>query len=600
MIQRLKKGMGMNTEVNKTEQDVLERSRKPHDSLIMMVDDEPILMAVIQEFLSEAGYKNFEAVEDSTQALDKLHEFQPDVLLLDLVMPEVDGFQILRSVRAHAETRHLPVIVLTSSSDAATKLKALELGATDFLAKPVDSSELVLRLRNTLTVKAYQDQLAFYDTLTGLPNRRLFMDRLKWALQHADRTHKSAAILNVNLDRFKNINDTLGPRIGDALLAQVASRLTDCIRMDAYISFSDRAELSSSVSRFGGDEFSIILHEITRVENAAYVARRLTQSMVDPFYIDEHEIFLTTSIGIAIYPEDGNEIDVLMKNVAVATECAKQNGRNNYQFYSKDLNARSEERLKLETDLRRAIDKGQLEIYYQPKIEGSSGRVSGMEALIRWHRTEHGTLSPSEFIPVAEQMGQIIVLGNWLFNEVCRQHREWMEDGIGPLKVSVNVSGHQFSDKDLCNSLQIVLTEHKMDAASLILEITESVLMGDVEGSIQTMHDIKALGLSLSIDDFGTGYSSLSYLKLFPIEELKIDRSFIMDLPDSKSDAAIVRAIIALADGLDLDLVAEGVETEQQLQFLYENGCETIQGFYYSKPLTADQFKQFVIEHNAV
>lgn len=600
MIQRLKKGMGMNTEVNKTEQDVLERSRKPHDSLIMMVDDEPILMAVIQEFLSEAGYKNFEAVEDSTQALDKLHEFQPDVLLLDLVMPEVDGFQILRSVRAHAETRHLPVIVLTSSSDAATKLKALELGATDFLAKPVDSSELVLRLRNTLTVKAYQDQLAFYDTLTGLPNRRLFMDRLKWALQHADRTHKSAAILNVNLDRFKNINDTLGPRIGDALLAQVASRLTDCIRMDAYISFSDRAELSSSVSRFGGDEFSIILHEITRVENAAYVARRLTQSMVDPFYIDEHEIFLTTSIGIAIYPEDGNEIDVLMKNVAVATECAKQNGRNNYQFYSKDLNARSEERLKLETDLRRAIDKGQLEIYYQPKIERSSGRVSGMEALIRWHRTEHGTLSPSEFIPVAEQMGQIIVLGNWLFNEVCRQHREWMEDGIGPLKVSVNVSGHQFSDKDLCNSLQIVLTEHKMDAASLILEITESVLMGDVEGSIQTMHDIKALGLSLSIDDFGTGYSSLSYLKLFPIEELKIDRSFIMDLPDSKSDAAIVRAIIALADGLDLDLVAEGVETEQQLQFLYENGCETIQGFYYSKPLTADQFKQFVIEHNAV
>lgn len=600
MIQRLKKGMGMNTEVNKTEQDVLERSRKPHDSLIMMVDDEPILMAVIQEFLSEAGYKNFEAVEDSTQALDKLHEFQPDVLLLDLVMPEVDGFQILRSVRAHAETRHLPVIVLTSSSDAATKLKALELGATDFLAKPVDSSELVLRLRNTLTVKAYQDQLAFYDTLTGLPNRRLFMDRLKWALQHADRTHKSAAILNVNLDRFKNINDTLGPRIGDALLAQVASRLTDCIRMDAYISFSDRAELSSSVSRFGGDEFSIILHEITRVENAAYVARRLTQSMVDPFYIDEHEIFLTTSIGIAIYPEDGNEIDVLMKNVAVATETAKQNGRNNYQFYSKDLNARSEERLKLETDLRRAIDKGQLEIYYQPKIEGSSGRVSGMEALIRWHRTEHGTLSPSEFIPVAEQMGQIIVLGNWLFNEVCRQHREWMEDGIGPLKVSVNVSGHQFSDKDLCNSLQIVLTEHKMDAASLILEITESVLMGDVEGSIQTMHDIKALGLSLSIDDFGTGYSSLSYLKLFPIEELKIDRSFIMDLPDSKSDAAIVRAIIALADGLDLDLVAEGVETEQQLQFLYENGCETIQGFYYSKPLTADQFKQFVIEHNAV
>lgn len=589
----------MSNGVNNTEQSVLERSRKPHDSLIMMVDDEPILMAVIQELLNEAGYNNFKAVKDSTQALDKLEEYRPDVLLLDLVMPEVDGFEILRSVRSNADTRHLPVIVLTSSSDAATKLKALELGATDFLAKPVDSSELVLRLRNTLTVKAYQDQLAYYDTLTGLPNRTLFMDRLKWALQHADRTRKSAAILNINLDRFKNINDTLGPRIGDALLAQIASRLTDCIRMDAYINYSDRAELSSSVSRLGGDEFSVILHEVSRVENTSYVARRLTQSMIDPFYIDEHEIFLTTSIGIAIYPQDGREIDELMKNVAVATEYAKQHGRNNYQFYSKELNAMSEERLKLETDLRKAIERGQLEIYYQPKIEGASGKVSGMEALIRWHRSEDNTVSPADFIPVAEQIGQIIPMGNWILNEVCRQHREWMMDGMDPLKVSVNVSGYQFSDKDLCNSLRIVLKEHNMDAASLMLEITESVLMGDVEGSMQTMHDIKGLGLSLSIDDFGTGYSSLSYLKLFPIEELKIDRSFIVDLPDSKSDAAIVRAIIALADGLELDLVAEGVETEQQMRFLNENGCNTIQGYYYSKPLTADQFRQFVLERNA-
>jgi diguanylate cyclase (GGDEF)-like protein len=589
----------MSKDMSDTDQEAMESSRKPHDSLIMMVDDEPILMAVIEEFLGEAGYENFLAVEDSTKALAILRERQPDVLLLDLVMPEVDGFEILHEVRAHLDTRHLPVIVLTSSSDAATKLRALELGATDFLAKPVDSSELVLRLRNTLTVKAYQDQLAFYDTLTGLPNRTLFTDRLKWALQHADRTRKSAAVLNIDLDRFKNINDTLGPRIGDALLAQVASRLTDCIRMDAYINYSDRAELSSSVSRLGGDEFSVILHEISRVENASYVARRLTQSMVDPFYIDEHEIFLSTSIGIALYPEDGLEVDTLMKNVAVATEFAKQQGRNNYQFYSEQLNARSEERLKLETDLRRAIERGQLEIYYQPKIEGISGRVSGMEALIRWHRSEHGTILPSEFIPVAEQMGQIVIMGNWLLNDVCRQHREWMEDGLGPLKVSVNVSGHQFSDIDLCRFLRDALNKHKMDASSLILEITESVLMGDVEGSIQTMHEIKELGLALSIDDFGTGYSSLSYLKQFPVEELKIDRSFIMDLPESRDDKAIVRAIIALADGLDLDVVAEGVETEQQLNFLNENGCGTIQGYYFSKPLPAAEFKQFVLERNA-
>jgi diguanylate cyclase (GGDEF)-like protein len=589
----------MSKAVNDAEQ-VLGSSQKPHDSLIMMVDDEPILMAVIEEFLGEAGYENFLAVEDSTKALAILRDREPDLLLLDLVMPVVDGFEILREVRAHADTRHLPVIVLTSSSDAATKLRALELGATDFLGKPVDSSELVLRLRNTLTVKAYQDQLAYYDKLTGLPNRTLFVDRLKWALQHADRTLKSAAILNIDLDRFKNINDTLGPRVGDALLAQVASRLTDCIRMDAYINYSDRAELSSSVSRLGGDEFSVIMHEVARVENASYVARRLTQSMVDPFYIDQHEIFLSTSIGIALYPEDGREIDTLMKNVAVATDYAKQQGRNNYQFYSAQLNARSEERLRLETDLRRAIERGQLEIHYQPKIEGSSGRVLGMEALIRWHRSEHGTVMPAEFIPVAEQMGQIIAMGNWLFNEVCRQHREWMNEGIGPLKVSVNVSGHQFSDKDLCRFLREALTKYEMDAGNLILEITESVLMGDVEGSIQTLHDIRDLGLSLSIDDFGTGYSSLSYLKQFPVEELKIDRSFIMDLPESRDDKAIVRAIIALADGLDLDLVAEGVETEQQLDFLKQNGCATIQGYYYSRPLPADKFKQFVLERNSL
>ncbi len=563
-----------------------------------MVDDEPILMAVVKEFLHEAGYRNFNLVEDSTKALGKLREYQPDILLLDLVMPEVDGFEILQAVRADPVTRHLPVVVLTSSGDAETKLRALEMGATDFLAKPVDSSELILRLRNTLTVKAYQDQLAHYDTLTGLPNREQFTNKLTWAIQHAQQTRQPAGVLNIELERFKYVNDTLGPRIGDKLLALVASRLTHCIAMDNYLTETERIIPSGSVSRLGGSEFSVILHEIAHIEKLIYVARRLTQSMIDPFYVDEHEIFLTASIGIALYPLDGDAPDELMKNVAVATDYAKRNGRSSYQFYTRDLNASAEGLLKLETDLRKAIERNQLEIYYQPKINGGTGRVSGMEALIRWHRSENDMVFPGDFIPVAEQMGEIVPMGNWIFNEVCRQYREWLLDGMEALKVSVNVSGYQFSDKDLCSSLEVVLSEHKMDAANLMLEITETVLMGDVEGSIQTLHDIKDLGLSLSIDDFGTGYSSLSYLKLLPIEELKIDRSFIVDLNESKSDAAIVRAIIALADGLELDLVAEGVETEQQLKFLNDNGCETIQGYYYSKPLTADQFRQFVQQRN--
>ena len=565
-----------------------------------MVDDEPILMAVVREFLHEAGYHNFNLVDDSTQALEKLREYQPDILLLDLVMPEVDGFQILQAVRADPATRHLPVVVLTSSSDADTKLRALELGATDFLAKPVDSSELILRLRNTLTVKAYQDQLAHYDTLTGLPNREQFSNKLIWAIQHAQQTRQPAGILNIDLERFKYVNDTLGPRIGDKVLALVASRLTHCIAMDNYLTDTGQTITipSGSVSRLGGSEFSVILHEIAHIEKLIYVARRLTQSMIDPFYVDEHEIFLTASIGIALYPLDGGAPDELMKNVAVATDYAKRNGRSNYQFYTRDLNASAAGLLKLETDLRKAIERNQLEIYYQPKINGATGRVSGMEALIRWHRSEDNMVFPSDFIPIAEQMGEIVPMGNWIFNEVCRQYREWLLDGMEALKVSVNVSGHQFSDKELCSSLKIVLSEHKMDAANMMLEITETVLMGDVDGSIQTLHDIKDLGLSLSIDDFGTGYSSLSYLKLLPIEELKIDRSFIIDLNESKSDAAIVRAIIALADGLELDLVAEGVETEQQLKFLNDNGCETIQGYYYSRPLTADQFREFVQQRN--
>lgn len=568
-----------------------------NDATIMMVDDEPILMELLQAFLEDQGYSNFITIEDSTKAIDAMHQLQPDILLLDLNMPNLGGLDIIKLMRGDSLLKRLPIIVLTSSTDAETKLQALELGATDFLAKPVDASELALRLRNTLTVKAYQDQLAYSDSLTGLLNRSRFLERLEWAIKSASRSQAQLAVMKLNVDRFKQINDALGPKAGDSLIIQIADRLLSSLRGSDVISLSGNEGLWQSFARIGGDEFSILFPESIQTNDISYVAKRLLEAIRLPFSIEGQEVFVTASIGIAIYPLDGQDTDTLTKNASVATEFSKKQGRDNYQFYSEEINKQDRERLSIETELRRAIEQNEFVLHYQPKLSVSPERVVGMEALIRWQHPTKGLLSPFHFIQIAEDSGLINLIGEWVIHEACRQVKQWHEEGLEGLQVSVNVSPQQFMEKNIQASIDAAVSSG-LDLQYLEIEITESMLMGDEERLIKVMQNIKNIGPRLSIDDFGTGYSSLSYLKRFPLDELKIDRAFIIDIPGSKEDKAIVKAIIAMAKSLDLSIVAEGVETVEQLNFLKETDCIIIQGFYFSKPLPAEAFKRYVLEKN--
>ncbi|MCR8921438.1 EAL domain-containing protein [Dasania sp. GY-MA-18] len=564
------------------------------DSVIMMVDDEPLLMELLQAFLEDEGYKKFITVEDSRKALDVLDVERPDILLLDLNMPHVDGFEILASVRKLKMMQQIPVIVLTSSSDAETKLKALELGATDFLSKPVDSSELALRLRNTLMVKSYQDQLTYYDTLTQLPNRKLFMDRLEWSIKKSRRDQERMALLNIGLDKFKQVNDSLGPRAGDEILTEVSRRLIDSVRESDVVSRLGVDDLWRQLARLGGDEFCILLPHVVHGDGAAFVAERIQKSLAKAFVVDGNEIYISASIGIALFPNDGEEADVLVQNAGAAAAYAKQQGVNNYAFYSKEINELSKKRLSMEAALRRALDNNEFVLHYQPKIDLQTGKVKGCEALIRWDSPEMGMVPPFKFIPIAEESGLIVPIGTWVIEEACRQQVAWRQQGLGDLIVAVNVAGPQFNMNNLQQVICSAIEAAGMNPNFLKLEITEGMMMGDEDSLIKKLNDIKSYGPSFSIDDFGTGYSSLSYLKRFPLDELKVDRSFIIDVPKAKDDSAIVKAIIAMAHSLDLNVVAEGVEELEQLEFLKGLGCNVIQGFYFSKPLPAQAFAEFV------
>ncbi len=557
---------------------------------IMMVDDEPLLMDVLEILLEEKGYHNFIKVEDSRNALRVIEESHPDILLLDLNMPVVNGFDILKAVRGNLKTQHMPVIVLTSSSDPQSKLQALEMGATDFLAKPVDGSELSLRLRNTLLVKAYQEQLTYYDFLTHLPNRKLFIDRLDWLLAKAKRESTHVAVVKIGLDRFKEINDTLGPAFADGVLKEVSRRLMSTVRESDVVSRLGTYDLWRQLGRVGGDEFSIALTGLDSSEDARFIAERIHAALGKRLEQDDHELFLTASIGIAVYPEDGAETDKLIKNAGAATEYARQQGRGHTQFYSAQINEHSRRKISLEAALRQAIEHEEFVLHYQPKVDAKEGVVTDCEALIRWQSPVHGLVSPGEFVPLAEEADLIQPIGEWVLAEACRQQVDWKQRGVCDIKVSVNVAGVQFRKGNRKHVLREVIDESGIDPRRLNLEITESMLMSNAESLLTLLHDIREMGPSFSIDDFGTGYSSLSYLKRFPVRELKIDQSFVTDLAHSADDQAIIRAIIAMAHSLDLTVVAEGVETVEQLNFLKQTGCQLVQGYYFGKPLPPEKF----------
>ncbi|GAD63016.1 developmental regulator MorA [Aquipseudomonas alcaligenes] len=425
-------------------------------------------------------------------------------------------------------------------------------------------------------------RLAYYDALTLLPNRTLFQDRLHTALQHAERHEEWVVLMFLDLDRFKPINDSLGHAAGDRMLKDVAVRLAACVGED------------DTVARMGGDEFTLLLQaRNTRagaLNRAIHVAEQILASLAQPFILQGREFFVTASIGIALAPQDGEELSQLMKNADTAMYHAKERGKNNFQFYQAEMNATALQRLELESDLRHALEQGQFLLYYQPQFSGDGKRLTGAEALLRWKHPRRGLVAPNEFIPVLEELGLIVQVGDWVIAEACRQLRAWHEADVRVPKVSVNLSARQFGDGQLGMRISRILNDSGVPPASLELELTESILMRDVGETLQMLNSLKKLGLCIAVDDFGTGYSSLNYLKQFPIDVLKIDRSFVDGVPGGEQDAQIARAIIAMAHSLSLAVIAEGVETQAQLDFLREHDCDQVQGYLFGKPMAASQF----------
>ncbi len=425
-------------------------------------------------------------------------------------------------------------------------------------------------------------RLAYYDALTQLPNRTLFQDRLHSALQHGERHQEWVVLMFLDLDRFKPINDSLGHAAGDRMLKEVAMRLCACVDSD------------DTVARMGGDEFTLLLQSEVRREvaltRAIHVGEQILASLAQPFILEGREFFVTASIGIALSPLDGNELSQLMKNADTAMYHAKERGKNNFQFYQADMNASALQRLELESDLRHALEQGQFKLYYQPQFSGDGKRLTGAEALLRWQHPQRGLVPPDDFIPVLEELGLVVQVGDWVLRESCRQLAEWRQANIRVPKISVNLSARQFAEGDLHQRIAQILEQSAIPATCLELELTESILMEDVANAMQTLSSLKKLGVLIAIDDFGTGYSSLNYLKQFPIDVLKIDRSFVDGLPHGEQDGQIARAIIAMAHSLNLTVIAEGVETLAQLDFLRGHDCDEVQGFLLGRPMPAHQF----------
>jgi diguanylate cyclase (GGDEF)-like protein/PAS domain S-box-containing protein len=419
--------------------------------------------------------------------------------------------------------------------------------------------------------------LAQHDGLTDLPNRILFSDRLTEAIAAAHRYRRRLAVLFLDLDRFKHVNDSLGHQIADRVLQSVASRLHACVRA------------SDTVARQGGDEFVILLSEVTHAQDAAVSAEKILQVVRTLRRIDEHDLHLTASIGIATYPDDGADAETLLRNADLAMYHAKDNGRNNHQFFTTDMNRRTVERQSLEVDLRLALENHEFELFYQPKVSLATGAITALEALIRWHHPERGLVSPAQFIPVAEACGVIVPIGQWVMREACRQTRAWRDAGLPPVRIAINVSPRELREKDFVATVRATLAEAGLEPDNLELELTETFLMQDSTLTGTVLQALKGLGVTLALDDFGTGYSSLSHLRRFPIDTLKIDQSFVRDLATDADDANIVSAMISMGESLHMRVVAEGVETRDQLAFLQELGCPEAQGYYFSRPVAAGQ-----------
>jgi diguanylate cyclase (GGDEF)-like protein/PAS domain S-box-containing protein len=697
---------------------------KTGTATILIVDDEAPNRKLLEVLLRHEGYHTV-SVGSGKEALDEVARRPPDLILLDVMMPGTDVYQLAKLLKSDRDSANIPVVMVTAQADQRAQLAGLEAGAEDFLTKPIDRVELSLRIRNLLRLKAYGDflehhgallqeqvtacsadllrfrtamdasadgivmvsrasmrfvemnatacsmlgysrdqllqmgpadldgttpeqveamydliiagqkttattesirrpdgselpvevhrhaqasgddwiivgvirditervavewrlhHLAHYDALTGLPNRTLFHEALGKALTLASHRGWTVGVLFLDLDHFKHVNDTLGRASGDEIIIQAGDRLTGCVR------------IRDTVGRLGGDEFGLILLMEAGQQGASAVAEQIRKALRVPFDVHGRKVTITASIGITVNPTDAGDPDTLLKYADTAMYRAKQAGRDTVRFFTAEMNNEMLRRHDLEMALHRAVANGEFVLHYQPKVDLDSGRVAGLEALLRWQRPGHGLVSPADFIPLLEETGLIVDVGRWVITTVCQQINRWLQSPVGPLQVAVNVSGRQFVDGDLEADVIGALDANGVPAALLELELTESSLMANTERTVATLERLKAIGVQISIDDFGTGYSSLAYLRRFPIDKLKIDITFIRDITSDPDDAAIARTIIRMAHSLRLEVIAEGVETAAQVAYLRRHHCDEAQGFYFSRPLSVSGLEVLLAE----
>jgi diguanylate cyclase (GGDEF)-like protein/PAS domain S-box-containing protein len=690
-----------------------------HRPLALIADDDATMRLLLTRALEQAEFR-VEQRADGNALVAAFAELHPDLVVLDVVMPGMDGFEACRALRAMPLGAHVPILMLTGLDDVASINQAYQAGATDFMAKPInwtvlghralymlratramaelaesqarladaqriarignwdwnhgsdamhwsdevyrifglapgtttpsaalmiqrihpddrarvetalraaqagipptgmefrlasksggeifvraegevvrDQAGRLVRVRGTLQDVTEQRQaeerirtLADFDALTGLPNQAVFDGQLQHALARSRRHRTSVATLRLDLDQFKRINDTLGHKAGDLALREVGARIAHAVRAEDVLVRGDPGEVSRCVSRFGGDRFTLMIADLDDIRDAAHVARRLLEVVSVPFTLESHELSLTASIGIAVAPLDGDDAETLLMNADAAMNHAKGEGRNHFKFYNRVMNASAHEKLALEAALRRALERDEIYLAYQPQVDVATGRIVGVEALARWSHPELGQVSPAKFIAVAEDTGLISPLSEWILGAACRQNKAWQQQGLPPVPVAVNISSPHFRQPGFVATVGDALAKGGLDPRYLELEITEGILIRDVPATLASLERLKAMGVLLSIDDFGTGYSSLSYLKRFPIDTLKIDQSFVRDLATSADDSAITTAIIGMAEGLRVRVVAEGVENVEQRDILREQGCRVMQGYLFSRPVDAQR-----------
>ena len=590
----------------------------PARDRILIVDDMPANLRLLMHILDQHGYSVHPASDGET-ALRFVQATLPDLILLDIIMPGMDGYQVCERLKADARTRDIPIIFISSADQELDKVKAFASGGVDYIVRPLQAEEVLARIKTHLSLRQLQKCLehlvqertaeltersaelleanqklqeenlerkqaeerirymAHYDALTGLPNRILFQDRVTQAIAQAHRNDCRLALLFVDLDYFKHINDSLGHQVGDHLLQLVASCLQQCLRE------------GDTVARLGGDEFVVSLILNDAGDDAALVAQKILTTLDQPFVVAHHELHVSGSIGIGLYPDDGIDVDTLMRAADAAMYFAKENGRGCYQYFTPAINKRARHRLEMGTHLRRAFAQDEFALYYQPQVDMENGHIFSAEALLRWRQPGKDTpIACGAFIAIAEETGLILPIGQWVLRQACQQLKLWHEAGHVAMRIAVNLSPRQFYQPNFLATIKAILSETGLSATALDLEITESLLLQRSEDNIATLKELGNMGIQLSVDDFGTGYSSLAYLQRFPVHALKIDQSFVRGIGCNSGDTALVTAIIAMAQSLHLKVLAEGVETLPQIEFLKAHGCLAAQGYYYSRAVAAE------------